>query len=112
MARVVCNIGFATSQGQSGVYKNNTEERTFTGLLYKQDQRWKQTQNANDDIALNYVISIISTADLIKNSSRIKYVRLNGTAWKVSSIEIIRPRIKLMIGEIYNGPTISAPVNA
>ena len=42
-------------------------------------------------------------AFLYENSSTIRYVSWLGVRWKVTNIDIQRPRLILTLGEVYNG---------
>ena len=57
----------------------------------------------NDDVNINVSISIISDSYVIDNIYAIKYVSWMNNLWKVTDIDIERPRITLTLGGLYNG---------
>ena len=61
------------------------------------------TENLNDDITLNNKISIVTDLFADEHLYAIRYVVYGGSKWKVTSVELRRPRIVLSIGGVYNG---------
>lgn len=68
-------------------------------------KRNEQGQSINDNITLNNSISIIADAYAYENFFAIQYVKVMGTAWKVTSVEVQRPRLILTLGGVWNGET-------
>lgn len=87
------------------VYEQKAVERKYRGDFVRNTRRWDRSENLNDDLTLNNEISIVADSYLYKHIYAMRYVKFEGTAWKIINITIQRPRIILSIGGIYNGPT-------
>ena len=87
------------------VYEQKAVERKYRGDFVRNTRRWDKSENLNDDLTLNNEISIVADSYLYKHIYAMRYVKFEGTAWKITNITIQRPRIILSIGGIYNGPT-------
>lgn len=85
------------------VYRSNIVEKTYTGDLIENRQRFNDVQQLNDDLVVNNRISIIADLYMNQHMSSIKYVTFMGTKWKVKSIDIKYPRVILELGGVYNG---------
>lgn len=86
-----------------GVYMSDIVERSYTGDILRNSQRWNSTEHINKNVTISNKISIISDLYLNEHLSSVKYIEWMGTKWGVSSIEINYPRITFEIGEVYNG---------
>lgn len=87
------------------VYEQKAVERKYRGDFVRNTRRWDRSENLNDDLTLNNEISIVADSYLYKHIYAMRYVKFEGTAWKITNITIQSPRIILSIGGIYNGPT-------
>lgn len=88
---------------ESGVFRDVTTERMYYGDVLKNQSRWQSAQNLNDDLRVGNRISILADAYAYQNFSNIKYVEWMGVLWKVTDIEVERPRLILTLGGEYNG---------
>jgi len=105
MAKFHGNIGYATSTETSpGVWTDVVTEREYFGDVIREAKQWAKGNQVNDDLTISNRISIIADDFAYENFSAMKYVIWAGVYWKVSSIEIQRPRFILTIGGVYNGP--------
>ena len=104
MARFAGNVGFAnTVLVRPGVYKEEIIERQYFGDFVRKGHTLQESEHLNDDIRLSNMVSILADEFLYENASRIRYVNWMGTDWKISSVEINRPRLVLYFGGVYNG---------
>lgn len=104
MAKFSGFIGFEfTKETDPGIWVTETFEKPCTGILTKNYRRWDNGSSVNDGLVLNNTVSIIANAYIIDHYPSIRYIRFNGIAWKVTNIELGRPRIILSIGDLYNG---------
>lgn len=87
------------------VYEQHAIERKYRGDFVRNIRRWNTTEYLNDDLTMNNEISIIADSYLFKHIYAMRYVKFEGTAWKITAITVQRPRIIIDIGGIYNGPT-------
>lgn len=104
MPRFRGNVGYvATVKTAPGVFEEIEREIPYFGSVDRIISRPQGTETLNDNLTLNNTISIIADAFASEHFSDIRYVVWNGTRWKVTSVEVRRPRIILMIGTVYNG---------
>lgn len=104
MAKFCGKIGFVESRETSpGVWTEEPIERSYTGDVTRNMRYWNQGQNLNDDFNVSNSISIVADNYLYEHLGIMKYVTWMGTKWKISSIEVQRPRLILSIGGVYNG---------
>ena len=106
MAKFFGQIGFAKTveePADSGIWIDKVFERNYYGDVTRIVRRWEADQQVNDNINVNNQISIVSDPFANQNIPWIKYVRWNGSVWKVSSIDVQYPRLILSIGGVYNG---------
>ena len=98
-------IGFETTEEISpGVWMPRIKEEFYYGDFVKRGSRW---QNSSDSIndnkgLLNMTLSIVADAFAMQEFHQIKYVVWAGVKWKVSSIEILYPRLILSLGDKWN----------
>lgn len=91
---------------REGNWVDKIEERNYYGDVLRNTRRWEgNSDSINDDLKLNNTISILADGFAYENCGRMKYVNWMGTLWKITNVEIQRPRLILMIGGVYNGPT-------
>lgn len=85
-----------------GTWEEQITEKHYGGDLL-QFSRNTKSDGINDDITITNKISLIMDSYLNANAFSIRYVTFMGVRWKVSSIEVIFPRLILSLGEKYNG---------
>lgn len=106
MAKFYGSVGYVTEKEvAAGVWEDIATEKKYRGDIVKNLNRWQQSGEVNDNINIDNKISIISDPYAYANLSNIRYVEWMGERWKVNSIEVVRPRLVLSIGGIYNGST-------
>lgn len=97
-------IGFAI-EGETapGVWKTKTEEREVYGDVLSNIRRWDNGQEVNSDLSVSNRISVVASRFIYENLGAMRWLLWNGTKWKISSAEIVRPRVILTLGGVYNG---------
>lgn len=109
MAKFSGVIGYAAQQKtKPGVWEDCIIERPYRGDILQNMNRWKTSEQVNDNLTIDNKISIISDPYACENFGCIRYIKWMGVRWKVNTIEIVRPRLILSIGGVYNGPTPDA----
>ena len=104
MAKFYGNIGFVrTVPTKPGVWKNEAVERKYRGDITRDVRKWESGGKLNDNIAVDNTISIIADSYMYNNAYAIRYVKMMGSAWRVSRVEQRHPRLILYLGGIYNG---------
>lgn len=82
------------------------EERRYTGDVLRNNRRMdSNSESINDNLVVSNSISIVADAYAYEHFFAIRYVEWMGVRWKVTSVEVQRPRLILTIGGVYNGPS-------
>lgn len=103
MARYFGKIGFAVpTEVSRGVWSDEIVEREYYGDLMRDLRRFDQSEKMNDDIKIQNEISIVADPFAFENFHAIRYIVYLGTKWRVTSIEVAYPRLKMYIGGVYN----------
>lgn len=105
MAKWYGTVGYIeTKETTPGVWKPEVTERKYFGDVLRNSSRWTaSTDSTNDDLNINNQISIVADPFAYRNFHMIKYVEFMGAKWKVTSVDVQRPRLILTIGGVYNG---------
>lgn len=106
MAKFYGTIGYAEDVENppgSGVWKSEITERKYYGNLLRNSRRLQTSETLNDNINVSNEISIIADPYARDNFHLMKYVEFMGTKWKISNVEVRRPRLILTVGGLYNG---------
>lgn len=97
-------IGYAQSvETVPGVWEDKITERTYYGDVIKLSRRLQPSEHLNDNITLNHQISIVADPFAYENFQNIRYIKWMGSSWKVTNVDVQRPRLILSIGGLYNG---------
>lgn len=103
MAKFYGLIGYAvTSETAPGVWTPGITERNYTGDIIRMSRRWNTGDTLNDNLTINNQISIVADPFAFQNFHNIVYIKWMGAAWKITNIEVQRPRLILTIGGAYN----------
>lgn len=109
MARYYGNIGFEISvlrEDDSGVIEEKSIEKTYYGDVLSANRRLDNSSNGiNDDLTISNRISILADGFANENFFSIRYAEWNGQKWKVTNVDVERPRLILSLGGVYNGFT-------
>lgn len=106
MAKYYGRVGYAITKetpANSGVWVDEIVERHYYGDTILRKSRWESRGEVNDNLNVTNEISILADPFAYQNFSSIKYAELMGDLWRVTSVEIQRPRLILTIGGVYNG---------
>lgn len=98
-------IGFAdTVETAKDVWTEIITERMYYGDVVKNTKRYDTTENLNDDINIRNNFSIIADPFAYDHFFNMRYIHWMGSRWKITNIEVQRPRLVLTVGGVYNGP--------
>lgn len=105
MAKFYGSIGFAADATETapGVWTERITERTYRGDVIRNTMRHDPDGSLNDNLNVSNIISIIADPFANQNIQSLRYVKWMGASWKITSAEIQRPRLILIIGGVYNG---------
>lgn len=102
MARYFGGIGFAVQEEtRPGVWEDVIEERPYKGEVLHSGRRWDASENINDNVTLTNRFSIVSDAYLYSHIPAMRYLKYHGTKFKITSVEIDRPRVTISVGGVY-----------
>lgn len=106
MAKFKGIVGYGeTQEVKTGKWDLVITERPYSGDVVQNLIRNQSSENVNDDFFISNKISIISDPYAYQNFRFIKYVTFMGVKWKVTDIEVLRPRIILTLGGVWNENT-------
>lgn len=104
------NIGFAELvESEPGLWEETITVRPYYGDVLRNYRRLSNSGNVNDNVTVSNQISIVSDPYADQNFHSIRYVEYMGSKWKVSDVEVQRPRLILSLGEVYNGYETGTP---
>lgn len=87
--------------------QDKIRERRYYGDVLRNTRRWdNNADSTNDNLNINNQISIIADDFAYNHCDALKYVKWMGACWKITNVEVQRPRLILTIGGVYNGPTV------
>lgn len=96
-------IGYSiTEETVPGVWEERIEERDYYGDVLKFTNRRVSAEKLNDNVEISNQISILADPYAYENFQFMAYVEWNGTKWKISTIDVDRPRLTISLGGIYN----------
>lgn len=106
MAKFYGEIGYAeTVETVPGVWQEQIVKRNYTGDVIRNISKIRGGEHLNDNIVLDNKLSIIADPYALNNFSTMRYIKWDGAFWKITSVEIQRPRLILTIGGVYNEQT-------
>lgn len=89
---------------EPSVWEDSIQTHNYYGDILRNNSRWENSGNVNDDLNVNVQISILADPYIYTNFQNIKFVEWMGARWKVTTIEPQYPRLLLSLGGVYNGP--------
>lgn len=103
MTKFFGEIGFTeTKETAPGVYTNSVTPIPYYGDIERQGRRWEQGESINDDLVVNNYVSILADDFAVENMGNMVWVEFLGSKWKIRSVEMEYPRIKLTLGGVWN----------
>ena len=106
MAKFFGLIGYAqTVESEGSIWQETIIEKPYYGDTDRGGYKFTSSSDKeNDDITVNNEISIVADTFAYQNSHLMRYVTYMGARWKITSVTLNYPRIRLTIGGVYNGP--------
>lgn len=100
-------VGFTEEvEKRRGVITQVPVEYNYSGDVLKRGVRYQGGESVNDNLTVQNQISILADPYARKHFDTIKYVKWEGTAWKVTDVSVQYPRLVLTLGGVYNGATV------
>lgn len=86
-----------------GVYDDQITVRMYSGDITRNKSMNQTASTLNDNLNVSNEISIIADPFAYDNFHWMKYVEFMGAKWKITNVEVRRPRLILTVGGVYNG---------
>ena len=109
MAKFTGWVGYVTQTETSpGIWQSIPVEHKMRGDVLRlassatNDGRIRDG-SINDDIDIQQRISLVADPFAYENFSSLKYVIYMGVKWKITGVEVPRPRLILTLGGVWNG---------
>lgn len=104
MAKYYGKIGYGIEEETApGVYEVMIVERSYYGDVLRNSRRYENSDKLNDELKLSNRISIVADAYAYDHAADIRYAIVMGSKWKVTDLEIERPRMILTLGGVWHG---------
>lgn len=106
MAKFYGPIGYGeAAETVPGVWKDIITEVQAYGDVLQNSRSLQDGAKINDDLSVGNSISIVADAYSSEHFFAMRYIKWQGTLWKVANVTVQRPRLILRLGGVYNGPT-------
>lgn len=103
MAKFFGKIGFLqTVETSPGVHSGTVVPKEYYGDLERIGRRWEKGESINDDLVITNYVSIVADDFAMENLGYMRWVEFHDCKWKIQSVEIDYPRIKLTLGGVWN----------
>lgn len=100
-------VGFVkVTEKRPGVKTTVPVEYSYSGDVLRRSFRFQSGDSVNDTITPSQQISILADPYARSHVGTIRYVKWQGTAWKVTGVSMEYPRLILTLGGAYNGATV------
>lgn len=102
MTKYYGKVGFTkTEESSPGVWTRSYYDRLYSGDVLRNTYRFENGSKINDDLNVNNSISIVSDDYICENLGAITYIEWMGSLWRVTDVEVQRPRLILSIGGVF-----------
>lgn len=109
MTRFFGKVGYAESVRSGGVVEDVITERTYVGEELRNTRYFATEDSVLGKVTFQTRISVLADAYALENFKNIRYIEWAGSHWLVDSVEAVRPRLILVVGDKYNGPLAEEP---
>ena len=105
MTKYSGKIGFVfdSTEVRPGIWDTSVIERQYYGDIIRNSRRLESDDKVNGDINVSNEFSIVADAYAYENFFAMRYINWMGVNWKITNVEVQRPRLILSIGGVYNG---------
>ena len=105
MAKFHGIIGFVSGFQETvpGVHTEVVTERNYYGDVIRDTRSFEKGENLNDNLNISNRFSIVGDTFSYQNFATMRYITWMGSRWKITNVEVQRPRLILSVGGVYNG---------
>lgn len=86
-----------------GVHREQVVEIEYYGDVKRNSRQMQNGEKVNNDISVQNSIEVMADEYAFEHFFAIRYVEWAGTKWSVDDVTVVRPRLLLRLGEVYNG---------
>lgn len=98
------NVGFVyTEETAPGVWTPVETVRPYYIDVNRNSRRYENGASTNDNLLVTSNLSLIADPFALNHVSGLKWIEYSGVKWRVSTVEILYPRMNLTLGGVYNG---------
>ena len=102
-------VGYSdTVEVQPDIFEDVITERTYSGDVLRDTRYFAKGDTVLGEVTFQTRLSVLADAFALENFTDIRYAEWAGKRWTVTTVSVERPRLILVLGEVYNGP-IPAP---
>jgi hypothetical protein len=105
MTRFFGKVGYVTPVRSGGVTEDVATERPYGGEELRNTRYFATEDTVLGKVSFQTRLSIVADAYALENFKDIRYVEWAGSYYNVDQVDVERPRLILVVGEKYNGPT-------
>jgi hypothetical protein len=104
MAKFYGDVGYVdTVETAPGVWEEVITRLPYYGDITRNARRLENGGQLNDNVTASNTISVMADSYASQNFFAIRFVEWAGVLWKVTNIEVQRPRLVFQLGGVYNG---------
>jgi hypothetical protein len=103
MAKFHGAIGYAHAEETApGVFSEVYKEYTYSGDVVRDSRNVGSSGQVNDNLAISNQFSLVGNWMAYENFQFMRYIVYMGAKWKITNVEIRRPRLLITVGGIFN----------
>ena len=105
MSRYQGFIGFKGEpvEGPPGIFTEPIVRVKYQGDIQLRPVRWSSGERDQQTVTANHILAIVAPESSMANFANALYIEWQDRKWSITSIEYIRPKIRLAMGGLYNG---------
>lgn len=104
MAKWSGRIGYAeTVEVRPGVWVEKITEHKHFGDVLPNIRRLESSGQVIDDLNISNKLSIVADPYASDHYYSMRYAEFRGAKWKITSVEVLHPRLILALGGLWNG---------
>jgi hypothetical protein len=101
-------VGYASNvETTPGVWQEVITETQYTGDVIRNTRRLEavstEPPKTNADLSLGNSFSVMADDHAYANFMNMRYVQWEGLYWKITDVEVRRPRLVLTVGGLWDG---------
>ena len=103
MSKFYGRVGYITTYERTpGIWDQHISDRFYPMEIYRNSKSIQTGAKINDDITVSMIVSFVADPFAYENFHSIQYVEYLNSKWKVNSVEVEYPRLKLTLGGLYH----------